>query len=99
MSLKDALTLKNCNVKVDGIDITLRRPSLADLAETLNIANDPSRQKNITAWLIFNHLLDEKGDPYFTDMEKVFKCDALFIEKIAREVDKLYGEGRDSTAQ
>lgn len=99
MNLKDALTLKNYTVNIDGVEVTLRRPSLADLAETMNIAADDTKQKSITAWLVFNHLLDDKGDQYFTDIEKVYKCDAVFVEKIAKEVDKLYSEGSSLPAQ
>ena len=95
MSLKDALTLKNKEVAIDGTSITLRRPSVADLAD----ATMESKHGTFTAWLVFRHLLGENGKPYFDSVAEVMQCDAVFVEAIAVECDKLYGEGRDSTAQ
>lgn len=96
MSLKDALTLKNKNVVIDGTPVTLRRPSLADLAEATIQAKNPD---NFAAWLVFNHLLNEEGKPFFNNVQEVFDCDGIFAELIALEVDKLYNEGRDLSAQ
>lgn len=90
MSLKEALSLKNKEVEVEGIKITLRRPSLADLAEAVNIAK--SGNISLTAWLVFNHLL-ENNSPVFASPEEALNYDGLILEKIALEVDKLYSEG------
>ena len=35
MSLRDALALKNKVIVVDGTEVTLRRPSVADLVEAV----------------------------------------------------------------
>lgn len=92
MSLKDALTLKNKEVVIDGTPVTLRRPSVADLAEAVQQAKTPD---TFAAWLVYNHLLAENGKLYFSNIQEVFDCDGHFAELIAIEVDKLYGEGRD----
>lgn len=96
MSLRDALTLKNKEVAIDGTSVTLRRPSVADLAEA---TIESAKQDTFVAWLVFRHLLGENGKPYFDSVAEVMECDAVFVEAIAVECDKLYGEGRDSTAQ
>jgi hypothetical protein len=92
MSLRDALALKNKVVVLDGTEVTLRRPSVADLAEATQQAKNPD---NFAAWLVFRHLLAENGKPYFDKIEEVYECDGYFVELIAVEVDRLYGEGRD----
>lgn len=92
MSLKDALLLKNKKVVIDGTEVLLRRPSVADLAEAHIQAKTPD---TFAAWLVFNHLLDENNNKFFQDINEVFGCDGVFTELIAIEVDKLYGEGRD----
>lgn len=92
MSLKDALTLKNHKVVVDGTEVLLRRPSVADLAEAHIQTKKP---ETFAAWLLVNHLLDENGNKFFSNIEEVFDCDGRFAELICLEIDKLYGEGRD----
>ena len=92
MSLRDALALKNAVVVIDGTEVTLRRPSVADLAEAQVQAKKP---ETFAAWLVYNHLLAENGKQYFSSVEEVFDCDGHFAELIAIEIDKLYGEGRD----
>ena len=95
MNLRDALALKHFKVVVDGTDVTLRRPSVADLASAATLGSDI----NIPAWLVFNHLLADNGTQYFSSIEEVLSCDGKFVELIADQCEKLYGEGRDSTAQ
>lgn len=97
MNLTDALSLKNHKANVNGVDVTFRRPSLADLAATLEMAS--KNPDKLSAWLVHNHLLDDKGDLYFNEIDKVFKCDAHMVEALAKEVDKLYTEGSSLPAQ
>jgi len=95
MSLKDALSLKNKVVEIDGVTVNLRRPSLADLAMAIEMSEKSS---NFTAWLVFNHVMED-GKQYFQSEDDVLKCDGVFVEKIANEIDLLYGEGRDLPRQ
>lgn len=90
MNLKEALTLKNKEIEINGIKMTLRRPSVADLAEATNIAK--SGTVNLTAWLVTHHLL-ENGSPVFTSVEEALNYDGVMLEQIALEIDKLYSEG------
>jgi hypothetical protein len=92
MSLRDALALKNKELVIDGTSVVLRRPSVADLAEATIQAKKPD---TFAAWLVYRHLLSDNGKQYFNSIEEVFECDGYFVELIAIEVDKLYGEGRD----
>jgi len=99
MKLKEALALKNHTVTIDGVEVTLRRPSFADLAEIMDVAKKEETQKDFVPWLVGNHLLADNGELYFKSLAEVKQCDARFIEKIAEEVDKLYSEGSDLPAQ
>lgn len=96
ISLKDALSLKNKEVELEGTKMTLRRPSLADLADVYVKSKEDG--VNFTAWLVYNHLLED-GKQYFSSPDEVLKCDGLMIEKIAMEIDKLYSEGSKSQDQ
>jgi len=95
MNLKDALTLKNKEVDLGELKVSLRRPSLADLAEAYTQSKEGV---NFTAWLVYNHLLEDDKQ-YFNSIDEVMKCDGLVIEKIAVEIDKLYSEGSKSQDQ
>lgn len=89
MSIKEALLLKNVKVKIDDFEVELRRPSVLDLVEAAN-----QKEDNIAAWLVYNHLL-ENGEKVFSNIDEVYQSDALLVEKIAKAIDGLYGEGRD----
>lgn len=92
MSIKEALALKNVVVVIGEHTFTLRRPSVADLIEA---AEQSKKSPNtFLAWLVYNHLIED-GKPLFSSVEEVMLCDAVVAEVIGREVDKLYGEGRD----
>jgi hypothetical protein len=91
MSLRDALALKNKVIVVDGTEVTLRRPSVADLVEAVQQSKTST---NFAAWLVFTHLLAENNQPYFINEAEVLGCDGVFVDLLAIEIDKLYGEGR-----
>ena len=89
MSIKDALTLKNYTVNIQGTDFTFRRPSCADMIAAV----EQNTNKNFAAWLVLNHLLDENGKPFFSSIEEVLDADGTTVFILASEIDKLYGEG------
>jgi erythromycin esterase-like protein len=92
MSIRDALTLRDKTVDIGGHVVTLSRPSALDLLETL----EESRRapERLYLWLVAKHLV-ENGKRVFSSPEEVEKCDAILVQKIGRECEKLYEEGRD----
>jgi len=96
MSLRDALKLTNKLVKIDDMDVVLRRPSIADLVEAIEVSGNP--KIHFAAWTVLNHLLEE-NKPMFSSLEEVMICDFRLVEKIGKEIDILYNEGRDLPAQ
>ena len=88
--IRDALLLKDVNLKVDGLDVCLRRPSALDMVSAVQAAKDMG--DDFAAWLVLNHL-KEDGVPVFTTIDEVKACDGLLVFAIADEVQKLYGEG------
>lgn len=96
MSLRDALKLTNKVVEVDGMEVVLRRPSIADLVEAIEVSGDP--KIHFVSWTVLNHLL-EGNKPMFSSLDEVMICDFRLVEKIGKEIDILYNEGRDLQAQ
>jgi hypothetical protein len=93
MSIKDALKLKSHKTTTaSGLDILIRRPSTLDLLAAMEESKD--RPNTFGAWLVFNHLIDENGK-VFLSIEEVLQCDVALVEEVAREVEKLYGEGKN----
>lgn len=81
---------------VDGMEVVLRRPSIADLLEAIDISGNP--KIHFVSWTVFNHLL-EGNKPMFSSLDEVMQCDFHLVEKIGKEIDILYAEGRDLPAQ
>jgi hypothetical protein len=92
MSIRDALTLKPKTVEIDGHSVTLRRPSALDLLELLE--ESKRAPERIYLWLVWRHLI-ENGLPVFKSADEVGGCDALMVQRIGRECEALYEEGRD----
>jgi len=94
MSIKNALTLKNHVCSIQDHTFTLRRPSVADLAQAVSEAakGDP----HFSCWLVFNHLVED-GKPVFDTQDEVLACDGGLINFLVAEIDRLYGESQDLT--
>jgi hypothetical protein len=91
-SIRDALAMRPATIEVAGCTVQLRRPSALDLVEALEVsANNPSR---LHAWFVWRHLI-ENGDPVFGSLDEALAADAHTVTAIAREVERLYAEGRD----
>jgi predicted DNA-binding ArsR family transcriptional regulator len=93
MSIRDALKLRNWRGQLpDGTAVELRRPSVLDLIEALEVsAKTPER---VQAWMVLRHLV-ENGEPVFASVDEVLASDALVVQRIAQMAEALYSEGRD----
>jgi predicted DNA-binding ArsR family transcriptional regulator len=93
MSIRDALKLRNWRGQLpDGTAVELRRPSVLDLIEALEVAaKTPER---VQAWMVFRHLV-ENGESVFASVDEVLASDALVVQRIAQMAEALYSEGRD----
>ena len=93
MTIRDALLLRNAAVALSFGEVTLRRPSAADVVEATDVvAKAPN---SLYAHLVWRHLLDETGAPAFDSLEQVMRCDGLRVLEIGRAAERLYAEGRD----
>lgn len=93
MSIRDALKLRNWRGQLpDGTPVELRRPSVLDLIEALEVsAKTPER---VQAWMVLRHLV-ENGQSVFESVDEVLASDALVVQRIAQMAEALYSEGRD----
>jgi len=92
MSIRDALLLKDAKAVLSFGEVTLRRPSAADVVEATEVASRTPNQ--LYAHLVFRHLV-ENGEQVFSSVEEVLVCDGLRVLEIGKAIDALYGEGRD----
>lgn len=90
--IRDALLLKDAKAVLSFGEVTLRRPSAADVIEATEVAaRTPNR---LYAHLVYRHLV-ENGSPVFSSVDEVMGCDGLRVLEIGKAIDALYGEGRD----
>ena len=93
MSIRDALQLKAITVKTpSGLEVILRRPSTMDLLAAME--QSKSKPETFAAWLVQNHVI-ENGGRVFLTVDEVMGYDVNMVEEIAKEVEKLYGEGKN----
>lgn len=93
MSIRDALQLKAVTVKTkSGLEVILRRPSTMDLLAAME--QSKNKPETFSAWLVHNHVI-ENGGKVFMTADEVMGYDVELVEEIAREVEKLYGEGKN----
>lgn len=93
MSIRDALQLKAVTVTIpSGIEVTLRRPSTMDLLAAVEQSKE--RPQTFAAWLVQNHVI-EGGGRVFLTVDEVMGYDVQMVDEIAREVEKLYSEGKN----
>jgi hypothetical protein len=91
-SIRDALSLADHRAELCGAVVTLRRPSALDLIEAIEVSsNTPAR---LHAWFVWRHLVED-GKPVFSSLDEALAADAHTVTAIAKEVEKLYSEGRD----
>lgn len=96
MSILDALKLKNFETEINGLKVSIRRPSALDMIAAAEFhATNPSK---LGAWLVWNHLMD--GDKKaFDTIDEVLASDGHAINMLADIIDKLYAEGGNSVGQ
>lgn len=87
----EALLSKPKRITFRGQELTLRRPTVADL---VSLVDAQGRGENILAWYIWNHVVDG-GERVFASIDDVMRLDATACQELAKEIDKLYGEGSD----
>jgi len=91
-AIRDAFTLRNKVVEIDGISFTVRRPSVMDFLESMEVAK--TKPEHLQAFLVYSLLVDD-GKPVFGSVDEVLNSDVRLVQAIARECEKLYEEGRD----
>lgn len=91
-SIRDAFTLRDKTVEIGGTSFTLRRPSVIDFLESMQVAKEtPTR---LYPHLVYMHLVDG-GSRVFSSADEVMLGDGVLVNRIAKEIELLYEEGRD----
>lgn len=91
--IRAMFTLSPYPITVAGRELYLRRPSALDIIEALQASKEmPDR---MAAWFAWRHLVDEHRAPVFVSIDEALAADGLWIAKIGRMTEELYGEGRD----
>ena len=93
MTIRDALLLRNATATLSFGEVSLRRPSAADVIEAAEVST--KTPERIYAHLVWRHLLDETGKSAFDSLERVLECDGMRVLEIGRAAERLYAEGRD----
>jgi hypothetical protein len=90
--LLSILRLEHKPVEVSGVRLLLRRPTVADLAQALEVNEKSPKDGNPT--LLQMHVLNESGVPVFADLESARQCPVAVGAKLISEIEGLYAEGR-----
>lgn len=80
-------------IAVDGADLQLRRPTVADLAEALHV--NATAPGDANAWLLWRHLETRAGVQVFSSLEHAKACPLHLALRIVPMIEEMYGEGRD----
>ena len=91
-SIRDIFTLQPVRIDWRGHALDLRRPSALDIIEALEVSK--TKPDRLYAWFAFRHI-EEAGKPVFSSLDDALAADGLAIMELGREVERLYGEGRD----
>lgn len=90
--IRAMFTLAPMPYEFRGAQLSLRRPSALDIIEALEVSK--SQPERMYAWFVFRHL-EHAGKPVFESIEDALAADGGAIIELGREVERLYGEGRD----
>lgn len=87
-----ALNMEPVALVAGGVEITLRRPTVADFVA---FQDATQRGVNPAAWYVWNHVVKPDGRRAFASVEQVLELPFPWVRAVAQEVDQLYGEGVD----
>ena len=90
--IRAIFTLEPVRIDWRGTPLDIRRPSALDIIEALEVSK--SHPERMYAWFSFRHL-EHEGKPVFESIEDALAADGNAIIELGREVERLYGEGRD----
>ena len=90
--IRSIFTLEPVRIDWRGTPLDIRRPSALDIIEALEVSK--SNPERMYAWFSFRHL-EHAGKPVFESIEDALAADGGAIIELGREVERLYGEGRD----
>jgi hypothetical protein len=90
--IRAIFTLQRLHIDWRGTPIDIRRPSALDIIEALEVSK--SQPERLYAWFAFRHV-EHAGKPVFSSLEDALAADGHAIVELGKEVERLYGEGRD----
>ena len=91
--MNEALRGQPKTIEYRGEWVTLRRPTVADLAEALHVNATAPGEAN--AWLLWRHLETRAGVQVFSSLEHAKACPLRLALRIVPMIEEMYGEGRD----
>lgn len=90
--IRAMFTLAPVRFEYRGTPIDIRRPSALDIIEALELSK--TKPEHLFAWFVFRHI-EHDGKPVFASVDDALAADGLAVTELGREVELLYGEGRD----
>lgn len=90
--IRAIFTLQPVRIDWRGTPLDIRRPSALDIIEALEVSK--AQPERMYAWFVFRHL-EHAGKPVFPTLDDALAADGHAIVELGREVERLYGEGRD----
>lgn len=91
--IRSILALEPVAIEIDGCTVLLKRPTIADLVDAIEInRTSPELGK---FWQIHRHALAPDGSALFADTDAASRCPAHLGARICVEIEALYNEGRD----
>lgn len=87
------LALEPVPVEIDGAALLLKRPTLADLIDAIEV--NRTQPENGKYWQLQRHALAPDGTALFADIAAASRCPAHIAALLSVKIETLYNEGRD----
>jgi hypothetical protein len=91
--IRSILALEPVRIEVDGCEVVITRPTIADLVDAIEI--NRSTPEIGKYWQMARHVLHPDGTRLFASVEEAARCPAHIGAAICLRIDSLYNEGRD----
>ena len=91
--IRAMLALEPVRVDVDGAEVLIKRPTLADLIDAIEV--NRTQPENGKYWQLQRHTMAPDGTQLFADIAAAAQCPAHIAALLSVRIESLYNEGRD----
>lgn len=93
LDIRSVLALEPVRVEVDGAEVLIKRPTLADLIDAIEV--NRTQPENGKYWQLHRHVMAPDGTRLFADFDAAAECPAHIAALLSVKIETLYNEGRD----